>query len=168
MVLLGSLATLRAQTTHMEIFSAAFAYLDDVFRLGSAAASRLRDAAVGSNQRIDLVGGAFALEQVYLSKAQTDGFFESHRKYIDVQVVVEGDETLELAEISRLPVKQAYDAERDVIIYADYAGASLLRLNPGEAAIFFPVDGHMPGLRSGVTATLVRKTVIKVPVPSTA
>lgn len=166
MALLGSLATLRAQTARMEIFSSAFAYLEEVFRPGSAAAVRLRSAAVGANQRIDLAGGAFALEQVYLAKARSEGFFESHRKYIDVQVVAEGEEALELAEISRLPVKQAYDAERDVIIYGDCTATSLLRLGAGEAAIFFPVDGHMPGLRSGATATLVRKTVIKVPVPA--
>lgn len=164
MALTGSLATLRAQTARLEIFSAAFGYLDELFRAGSPAATRLRAAAVGANQRIELSGGTFALEQVYLAKARADGFFESHRKYIDVQVVVEGEETLELAEISRLPVRQAYDAERDVIIYADYAGASLLRLGAGEAAIFFPADGHMPGLRSGTVANLVRKTVIKVPV----
>ena len=130
MALLGSLATLRAQTARMQIFSAAFAYLDEVFRPGSAAAVRLRSAVVGANQRIDLAGGAFALEQVYLAKARADGFFESHRKYIDVQVVVMGEETLELAEISRLPVKQAYDAERDVIIYGNYTTASLLRVGP--------------------------------------
>jgi len=164
MALLGSLDTLRAQTAPLEIFAATFTYLDDVFRAGSPAASRLRSAAVGSNQRIELTGGAFALEQVYLTKARPDGFFESHRKFIDVQVVVEGEEVLELVEISRLPEGTPYDAERDFIKYANYATASLLRLNAGEAAIFFPTDGHMPGLRPGGVAGLVRKTVIKVPV----
>ena len=166
MALLGSLATIRAQSARMEIFTATFGYLDEIFRPGSPAAVRLRSAAAGATQRIELAGGAFALEQVYQAKARSDGFFESHRKYIDVQVVFEGEEAMELAEISRLTVKQAYDAERDVIIYTDYSGASLLRLTPGEAAVFFPVDGHMPALRPGAVANLVRKTVIKVPVPA--
>ena len=150
----------------MEIFTATFGYLDELFRAGSPAAVRLRSAAAGVTQRIELAGGAFALEQVYQAKARADGFFESHRKYIDVQVVFEGEEAMELAEISRLTVKQAYDAERDVIIYADYTGASQLRLVAGEAAVFFPLDGHMPALRPGASANLVRKTVIKVPVPA--
>jgi biofilm protein TabA len=166
MALLGSLATLRAQTARMEIFAATFTYLDEMFRAGSPAALRLAGAVAGVNTRIELTGGAFALEQVYLTKARPDGFFESHRKYIDVQVVVTGDEVLELAEISRLTATQPYDAERDFLKYADYTGASLLRLGVGEAAIFFPVDGHMPGLRPGGVAGLVRKTVIKVPVPA--
>lgn len=45
MALCGSLATLRAQTARMEIFSPGFAYLDEVFRPGTAAATRLRSAA---------------------------------------------------------------------------------------------------------------------------
>lgn len=71
---------------------------------------------------------------------------------------------MELVDTSRLTIRKDYDAERDVIIYADYASASALRCNAGEAAIFFPVDGHMPGIRPGPAANLVRKTVIKVPV----
>ena len=149
----------------MEIFAAAFGYLDEIFLAGSPAARRLEAAAVGSTQRIELANGSFALEQVYLAKARPEGFFESHRRYIDVQVVVAGEEIMELADVARLTVQKPYDAERDLMVYADYASASVLKLGAGEAAIFFPVDGHMPCLRPGATANLVRKTVIKVPVP---
>ena len=166
MALIGSLATIRAQTKRMEIFTAAFGYLDELFRGDSPAAVRLRSAAAGANSRVELAGGAFALEQVYLAKARTDGLFESHRKYIDVQVVFEGEEVMELAEISRLTVKQSYEVDRDCALYADFAGASVLRLSAGDAAVFFPPDGHMPGIRPGAAANLVRKTVIKVPVPA--
>ena len=165
MALLGSLATLRAQTARLDFFASTFGYLDEMFHAGSPAATRLAAAAAGTTVKIELPGGAFALEQVYPTKARTEGFFESHRKYIDVQVVVTGEEVLEQVEISRLSVSMAYDAERDLIKYADYATASLLRLNAGEAAIFFPADGHMPGLRPGGVAGLVRKTVVKVPLP---
>ena len=52
------------------------------------------------------------------------------------------------------------------LLYGDYAAASQLRFRAGEAAVFFPKDGHMPSLRAGATAQLVRKTVVKVPVPA--
>ncbi len=145
MALLGSLPTLRAQTARMEIFAATFTYLDEMFRAGSPAAVRLKSAAAGANQRIELTGGAFALEQVYLTKARSDGFYESHRKYIDVQVVVEGDEVLELAEISRLTATQPFDTERDYFKYADYAGASRLRLGAGRRRSFFRWTAICPG-----------------------
>jgi YhcH/YjgK/YiaL family protein len=163
MAILGFVATVRAQTARREIFASAFAYLDEMFRDGSPEARRLRGIAVGATQRVELAGGAYALEQVYLAKPRAEGFFESHRKYIDVQVVVEGEELIGLADISQLAVSKAYDAERDFIGYADFPGASELRLVAGDAAIFFPADGHMPGLRPGAGPNLVRKTVIKVP-----
>lgn len=166
MALYGSLATIRAQTAKLEFFAPAFAYLDEVMRADSAAGKTFRALASGKTQRVELAGGCFAIEQAYDSKLRAESFFESHRKYIDIQVVIAGEEVMELADIARLPVRQPYDAERDVIIYADYAEASLLRLKAGEAAVFFPVDGHMPGLRAGANATAVRKTVVKVPVPA--
>ena len=166
MALYGSLATVRAQTARMELFTTAFAYLDEVFQPGSPANLRLLGTAAGETQRIELAGGAFALEQVYPAKVRADGFFESHRKYIDVQVVVEGEEVMERADISRLTIRQDYKAERDLIVYADCTDASVLRVKAGEVAVFFPVDGHMPGLRARSEATLVRKTVVKVPVPA--
>jgi biofilm protein TabA len=118
---------------------------------------------LGETQRVELAGGAFALEQVYRSKVRSDGFFESHRKYIDVQVVFEGEEGMELLDLSRSSVRQAYDAQRDLLIHEDAPG-SLLRVNAGDAAVFFPADVHMPGLCGVQGPALVRKTVIKVPV----
>ena len=147
MALFGSLATVRAQTQHTPGFATAFAYVEELLRAGSPAHARLQAMPTGEVKKIELAGGVFAIEQVYETKPRAEGFFESHRKYIDVQVVVEGEETMELVETSRLEVKDSYQPERDLIIYADFAGASQLRVLPGQAAIFYPVDAHMPTLR---------------------
>jgi biofilm protein TabA len=71
---------------------------------------------------------------------------------------------MEVVDDSRITVRQAYDAERDLITYLDINDASHLRVRAGEATIFFPVDVHMPSLRAGAAPVLVRKTVVKVPV----
>ena len=73
---------------------------------------------------------------------------------------------MEVTEINRLPAKTVYDAEKDFSLYGDFAGASVLQLRSGEAAVYFPVDGHMPSLSTAAGSQLVRKTVIKVPVPA--
>lgn len=164
MALIGSIATVRAQACPKEQFAAAFAYLDDVLRVDSPATARIRAMAIGVTQRVELAGGAFALEQVYTTKARTEGFFESHRKFIDVQVIVEGEEEMETVDVSRAVVKTPYQAERDLIVYEDASGATVLRLRAGEAAIFHPADIHMPGLGGSAIGRVVRKTVIKVPV----
>ena len=164
MALFGSIATVHAQVSRPEAFAATFAYLGELFQPASAAGARLRGIAVGDSQKTELAGGAFAIEQVYETKVRADGFFESHRKYIDVQVVFEGEELMEVADIARATVRKGYNAERDFIIYEDCAGAAGLKLRVGEAAVFFPSDVHMPGLIVGREPVLVRKTVIKVPV----
>jgi YhcH/YjgK/YiaL family protein len=164
MALLGTLGTLRAQAPQTTGFATAFAYVEDVLRDGSAAAQRIRQIAAGSAAKVELGGGVFAMEQAYDTKARADVFFESHRKYIDVQAVVVGEEAMEVIDISRINVREPYNAERDLIIYDDHADASVLRMFPGLATIFFPNDVHMPSLRLRAAPVLVRKTVVKVPV----
>ncbi len=163
MAVFGSFPTVHRQLRPDPRFSAAFAYVADALQPGSAAADRIGNLAVGVTERIELTGGAFALEQVYLPKARAEGFFESHRKFIDVQVVVVGEELMEVAEINRLMVATDYNPERDLLKYADVADASVLRMQAGEVAVFFPEDGHMPSLQWRGPG-LVRKTVVKVPV----
>ncbi|MEO7600398.1 MAG: YhcH/YjgK/YiaL family protein, partial [Opitutus sp.] len=66
-------------------------------------------------------------------------------------------------DLERPAVKHRYDPQRDLVVYEDFAG-SLLRLESGQAAIFYPSDVHMPGLHGSSTQQVIRKTVIKVPV----
>lgn len=165
MALFGAIETLKRQAGLAEKFAATWAYLEDVFAAGSTAGERVRAIAVGETKRVELGGGAFALEQVYRTKARAEGFFESHRTFIDVQVIFEGEEEMEVIDRARAVVSEAYQAERDLVKYKDASGATVLRLKRGEAAVFFPADVHMPGLRgSEGEGRLVRKTVVKVPV----
>ena len=164
MALIGSIATVRSQAADSPGFASAFAYIEDLMRPDSPARQRLDHLAAGENKKIELAGGVFAVEQVYQTKPRTEGIFESHRKYIDIQVVVAGEERMEVIDAAHITVREPYSAERDVILYHDASGASELRLRAGEAAVFFPIDVHMPSLRLHVPAVLVRKTVVKVPV----
>ena len=164
MALFGSLSTVRDQAPKTPGFATAFAYVQDLLRPGSVSHSRLRGLGSGKSQKTDLGDGVFAVEQVYETKPRNDGFFESHRKYIDVQVMVEGEELMEVIDASRITVREPYVAERDLITYLDGPDASLLRSVAGQVAVFFPVDVHMPSLQLRSAPVLVRKSVVKVPV----
>lgn len=165
MAIFGSLSTLRAQCAGFRYFDPAFAYLDTVIRPGPGA-QRIQALGAGESNRVELADGMFAIEQVYHTKVRTDGLFESHRRFIDVQVVLAGEEIIAVADIARLTVRTPYNEEKDAALYGDFGGASVLQLSAGEAAVFFPVDGHMPSVSSGPATQLVRKTVVKVPVPA--
>lgn len=164
MALFGSIATVRAQAPQPDKFAATFAYLEALFRANSPEGARMRATPVGETHRFDLDGGAFALEQVYLSKRRPQGFFESHQRYIDVQVIFEGEEWMEVADLSRAAVREPYNPDRDFILYNDIVSASGVNVRAGEAAIFYPADVHMPGLCPATGPAIVRKAVIKVPV----
>lgn len=165
MALVGSISTLEKQLPPLPGLAVAFAYLAEVFRPQSPALTRLAAIGVGETRRIDLAGGCFALEQVYRSKARPEGFFESHRRYIDVQAIVAGEEWMELADLALFPTDTPYLAERDFLKHPDLPAATRLHVRAGDAAIFFPEDVHLPCLHGAAGPALVRKTVIKVPVP---
>lgn len=164
MALFGSLATVRAQASRTPGFNTAFDYVEELLRAGSSIQQRARAVAWGEAVKVDLPGDAFVMEQAYESKLRADAFFESHRKYIDVQVILDGEELMEVADIARMKQRQPYNADRDLIVYEDSSDASLLRVFPGQIAIFFPSDAHMPTLRIRHEAMPVRKCVVKVPV----
>jgi biofilm protein TabA len=164
MAIFGTLDTLRAQLARPEHFAATLAYVTEALRPDSAVQARIGRIAVGTTERVELAGGAFALEQVYLAKPRTDVRWESHCAHIDVQVVVAGEELIEVGDIAHLTVVEDLRPGKDVIFYRPFDGGSVLRVRAGAAAVFFPSDAHLPSLRPGAAATLVRKTVIKVPV----
>jgi YhcH/YjgK/YiaL family protein len=162
MAVFGPLSTVRAQLAQDVRFKAAFDYVAEALNPASAVHARIGAVAVGATDRHELAGGAFALEQAYLSKPRAEAFLESHRKYIDVQVVVAGEEIQEVVDIARMTVDVPYNPERDLIKYHDFRDTSLLSARDGLVGIYFPVDGHIS--RAAGPAVLVRKTVVKVPV----
>jgi YhcH/YjgK/YiaL family protein len=164
MALFGHLSTVRAQLIRRSVYDLSFAYLDDALKYGSAANQRILGVGLGETNRVELGEGVFVMEQCYNSKPREKGRIESHISYIDIQVLVAGEEIIEVAEISTLKVAENLTSGKDLIFYHDSRATSPLRLSGlGATAIFYPTDGHMGGLQIAAP-TLVRKIVIKVPV----
>jgi biofilm protein TabA len=163
MAIYGSFVSVRAQAPQSPAFAAAFAYVEELLRPGSEIEKRVKAIPDGETVKTELAHGAFVIEQAYETRLRADGFFESHQKYIDIQTVVEGEELMEVADVSQMKVKQPYNEKRDLVIYEDSTDAALLRVFPGQLAVFFPTDVHMPTMRIRA-ASAVRKCVVKVPV----
>jgi YhcH/YjgK/YiaL family protein len=163
MAFFGTFAAVRERCAHLPEFQTAFAYAAQALTPGSPAHARITALACGATHRHELANGAYAVEMAYLTKPRPEGFFETHRRYIDLQVVVAGDELMEFAAAPRLGVNQPYDPAKDLTKHADTDTSSVLRVTAGDAAVFWPEDAHMPAL-AAQTPALVRKTVVKVPV----
>ena len=104
----------------------------------------------------------YALVQDYTTRPREQGVWEAHRKYIDVQYVADGVEQMGYTNIKMLAVKKSYDEGDDYELY-DGAG-SLVTVPAGSFAIFFPEDGHIPGVAMDDKPAAVRKVVVKVAV----
>lgn len=164
MAIFGAIETVKAQCPRTPAMTTAWNYIAELLRPGSAIQQRLLGQTPGASEKHELADGVFAIEQTYETKPRAEGFFEAHRRMIDIQVVVAGDEIMEVVDLLRAKEKDPYQESRDLTVFADTAEGSRLRFAAGEAAVFFPNDVHMPGLRVGGGPVLVRKSVLKVPV----
>lgn len=104
----------------------------------------------------------FALVQDNTTKLREQGVWEAHRKYIDVQFVAAGVEEMGYANIDTLSVKKPYDEQTDFALFE--GPGSFVTVPAGSFTIFFPQDGHIPGLAVAGKPSAVRKVVVKVAV----
>ena len=98
----------------------------------------------------------------FVTGPQADAVLESHRKYNDVHVVLQGSELIRVWPAATLSVRQEYDADKDVMFYEPPPVAPLvLDLRPGHFVVFQPQDAHMPAIAAPQPAR-IRKLVFKV------
>lgn len=109
--------------------------------------------------RHDLGYGMFAIEQSYV---MNDSYtFESHKKYIDFQLIVANSEYMEVGSKECFSVKLGYDDNRDVILYNKVLEVSKIALYAGNILVLFDDDIHAGGIK--FSDECVFKSVIKVP-----
>jgi len=101
----------------------------------------------------------FALISEYKTKAESEGKLEAHRKYIDVQYVISGEELMGFAPLGDQIILEPYKEESDISFFK--GEKSLTKVSAGMFAIFFPEDVHMPGISTEKVSD-VKKLVIKV------
>ena len=89
---------------------------------------------------------------------------EAHEKFIDVQMVLAGEEKILVAEKASLNTVTPYDEAKDIAFYA-WENAEAVTYGRGEAVVLFPEEAHLPGRAVGVPMT-IKKAVLKLKAPS--
>ncbi len=112
--------------------------------------------------RHDLDGDKmYAACMVYKTNIKTLSKNEAHRKYIDVQYIVKGNEKMHVSPTNGLKVNEEYDSEKDVVFYEQKSDC-VISAGAGCFAVFFPEDAHMPGVNANSVSAEVKKVVVKV------
>lgn len=96
----------------------------------------------------------------YKTKPEADVPFEAHKRFWDLQVVVEGEELIGYAPLADMTETVPYKEADDVAFYSGTGQNVLLR--PGMAALLAPWDAHRPGVMAKDVPSNVRKIVVKM------
>ena len=102
-----------------------------------------------------------AIVSEYETKPVNENGYEAHRKFIDIQYLLKGKEKNCCLPIEKLKETKAYSEEKDAAFYEAEVPAQELILGDRCFAIYFPQDGHLPGL-CVANSEVVKKVVVKV------
>lgn len=115
------------------------------------------------NGRYDILGDdVYVNIQDYTSKPETQGKWEAHRKYIDIQFMIKGSEKIGVGEIDNYQTSEAYDEVKDLeLLTATNDNYQFINMNENDFIILYPQDVHMPQIAMDMPA-YVKKAVVKI------
>ncbi|QWT42411.1 YhcH/YjgK/YiaL family protein [Dickeya dadantii] len=113
--------------------------------------------------KYDIIPGKmFCLLQEFTTEPADERLAESHFKFVDIQYLLQGEETIGVARGSRdNTVIEDKSEHHDIVFYRDIQNESFISLTPGMFAVFFPEDLHRPCCQSQ-GQSFIRKAVIKI------
>jgi YhcH/YjgK/YiaL family protein len=86
---------------------------------------------------------------------------EAHNRYIDVQVVIEGEEIFGWSERKECTTPEGeFDIERDILFYSDIP-QTFYTVREGQFTILYPEDAHAPMLGNGHVKKLIFKVLMR-------
>ena len=94
-------------------------------------------------------------------KPYEETVYELHRKYIDIQYILNEGEAIEVCPIEKVGGWSPYDETDDYSITKEDADSTRLVMGPDRFAVLFPQDAHRGGIAVGEKVQ-VKKVVIKV------
>ena len=117
-------------------------------------------AALRDNQRVELKGDlVYCTRFTYETIPQEESFFEAHRRYLDIHIMVEGEERVDVNRPEDLKLTDAQEGN-DFYAYQGESWNSTV-LKPGEFLVVFPGDAHRIKVQVDGPKT-VSKAVFKV------
>lgn len=112
--------------------------------------------------REELQDGAFAL-LVKNENIESTSLYESHTRYIDLHIIVEGFERFSYTPTQQLELVEVYNEENDCAMY-EGVPSGICDLQPGMFIVFYPGEGHIPNQIVKNDMRKVTKIIIKIPI----
>lgn len=104
----------------------------------------------------------FAFVSSYKTKTESECKFEAHRKYIDIQCIISGNEVIGFENPCEVELLEDYKDGNDICFYELNKNYDKVVLGKGEFTIIMTDELHAPCLSVDNTPSDVRKVVVKV------
>lgn len=120
------------------------------------------------DDRYDLHGtDVFAIVQTYMTRPIDQRKWEAHKKYLDIQYIISGNEHIGYTQLDAVKPLDPYSPEKDIYFFKGQPGhGCFVPMKPGMFMVLGPQDAHMPCTTLTVPEE-VRKIVVKVAVEPT-
>jgi len=131
---------------------------------------RVRDAIdyIAGMEKAKLLPGKYEVNddfyysvQEYATKPVEHCKLESHRRYIDIQWIVGGEEEIDVADISGLEQVEEYDDQKDIMHWKPRKNMEKAVLRKDSYIVLYPKDAHMGCIKIRESSN-VKKIVGKV------
>ena len=99
--------------------------------------------------------------QEYMTKNLAECRFESHKKYVDIQMMIHGIEAIETCDTDKLELETEYSEENDVMFWKQKLNQMRSVIVDGGYVILYPQNAHMPCIAVDKPVK-VKKLVAKV------
>ena len=107
----------------------------------------------------------YANLQEYATKE--DALYEAHRKYIDIQYMIKGEELVGVCDREICKDEVRYEEASDIEFMSCDSDNNWQTLRSGEFLVLFPNDAHKPSITPKEhfdMKNIVKKIVVKVPI----
>ena len=93
-------------------------------------------------------------------RSQAGARLEAHRRFIDIQLVVDGHERIGWVPLGDCAqATEPYCDDRDIVFYENRP-TTWLEVSPGQFCVFFPSDAHAPLAGTGDVLKAVAKVAV--------
>lgn len=118
---------------------------------------RLDELELGTYQN----GEDYFMVQKYKTKLTDKNIYEAHKKYIDIQYIIEGKEKIKITDIKNMSINVPYNATKDVILGENLGESIECVLFDRSYVVLYPEHAHNPCIAVDNEST-VKKLVYKV------
>lgn len=104
----------------------------------------------------------YANVESYITKNIDDAKFESHKNYIDIQILLSGKERIYVGSVNDMTISVPYSLEKDIMFYDEAVEPyDYITLGDSNFVMLFPHEAHAPQVVVS-NPSEVKKVVVKI------